>query len=85
MVTTPPAGSRRHSQWLPPSPPADDRTMSRGHARAFKTLQRRWIPQPEDPLGHANRTLVLCFDGTGDQFDDDVGAFIVSLTYGRQP
>lgn len=24
------------------------------------------------PLAHTARTLVLCFDGTGDQFDDDV-------------
>lgn len=26
-----------------------------------------WVPKQ-----HANRTLVLCFDGTGDQFDSDV-------------
>lgn len=25
------------------------------------------------PPTHAARTLVLCFDGTGDQFDSDVG------------
>ena len=24
------------------------------------------------PTTHANRTLVLCFDGTGDKFDSDV-------------
>ena len=24
------------------------------------------------PLRHTNRTIILCFDGTGDQFDDDV-------------
>ena len=27
------------------------------------------------PSSHARRTLVLCFDGTGDQFDADVCAF----------
>ncbi|KAJ2922451.1 hypothetical protein H1R20_g14641, partial [Candolleomyces eurysporus] len=26
---------------------------------------------PVIPSAHKNRTLVLCFDGTGDQFDDD--------------
>lgn len=46
--------------------------MEAGHAPAFKVLQRRWIPEPDDPEGHPARTLVLCFDGTGDQFDDDV-------------
>ena len=30
---------------------------------------RAWIPQVR-----SNRTLVLCFDGTGDQFDQDVSA-----------
>lgn len=29
------------------------------------------IPDPE--MEGRARTLVLCFDGTGDQFDDDVG------------
>jgi hypothetical protein len=24
------------------------------------------------PPTHSNRTIVLCFDGTGDQFDEDV-------------
>ena len=24
------------------------------------------------PLKHSNRTIILCFDGTGDQFDEDV-------------
>jgi hypothetical protein len=28
---------------------------------------------PIIPPEHTNRTLVLCFDGTGDQFDADVG------------
>jgi len=29
------------------------------------------------PPSHTNRTLVLCFDGTGDQFDADVSIFQV--------
>lgn len=29
--------------------------------------RRIWIPSH-----HSNRTLVLCFDGTGDEFDSDV-------------
>ena len=24
------------------------------------------------PTKHSNRTIILCFDGTGDQFDEDV-------------
>lgn len=33
-----------------------------------------WIPDPESTAERDTRprTLVLCFDGTGDQFDDDV-------------
>jgi len=31
---------------------------------------RAWAPAPGDPL--RKRTLVLCFDGTGDSFDADV-------------
>ncbi len=38
------------------------------------------------PPSHEARTLVLCFDGTGDQFDSDVRAnvyllVVVVLTY----
>ena len=33
------------------------------------------------PIKHSNRTIVLCFDGTGDQFDEDVR--IVSLSFKR--
>lgn len=42
---------------------------------AFDEQARRtWISadNPEKTCGHRHRTLVLCFDGTGDQFDDDV-------------
>ncbi len=36
---------------------------------------RTWVPNPFDPREKARaRTLVICFDGTGDQFDDDVRA-----------
>lgn len=31
------------------------------------------------PSKHSNRTIVLCFDGTGDQFDEDVRIFFFSL------
>lgn len=34
------------------------------------SLDSRKTP-PTIPPTHANRTLVLCFDGTGDQFDAD--------------
>ncbi|PSR75657.1 hypothetical protein PHLCEN_2v8948 [Hermanssonia centrifuga] len=35
--------------------------------------RRVWISadNPDKSCGHEHRTLVLCFDGTGDQFDDD--------------
>ncbi|THG96581.1 hypothetical protein EW026_g5276 [Hermanssonia centrifuga] len=35
--------------------------------------RRIWISADnlEESCGHVHRTLVLCFDGTGDQFDDD--------------
>ena len=31
---------------------------------------RKWAPAPDGPL--RERTLVLCFDGTGESFDADV-------------
>ena len=34
------------------------------------SVDPRLIPVTIPPT-HSNRTLVLCFDGTGDQFDDD--------------
>lgn len=38
-----------------------------------------WVPDPESPIEKDSRprTLVLCFDGTGDQFDDDVSNIVV--------
>ena len=35
------------------------------------------IIPPPDPLHPRARTLVLCFDGTGDQFDADVSALAI--------
>jgi len=32
---------------------------------------RVWIPDPADPTSRNAKTLVLCFDGTGDSFDED--------------
>jgi hypothetical protein len=47
-----------------------DRPISGLPFNGFKngTIQVPPIIPPE----HTNRTLVLCFDGTGDQFDADV-------------
>ena len=41
--------------------------------RKEETLDPRPYPSVIPPIGpkHPNRTLVLCFDGTGDQFDAD--------------
>ena len=37
---------------------------------SLESTPRNWVP---DPVKSGRpRTLVLCFDGTGDQFDDDV-------------
>jgi hypothetical protein len=35
--------------------------------RTWRDEHRTWIP-----ASHPQRTLVLCFDGTGDEFDSDV-------------
>jgi hypothetical protein len=44
----------------------------RSGSGVWNAPKRRWIPHPEDPVQHPARTLILCFDGTGDQFDNDV-------------
>ena len=41
---------------------------------------KTWVPDPLKEKGRA-RTLVLCFDGTGDQFDDDVCFVYVLLPF----
>ena len=38
---------------------------------------REWKPDPNSP--DRRRTLVLCFDGTGDSFDQDVGRFYLAF------
>ena len=42
---------------------------------------REWIP---DPNGSKDRRLVLCFDGTGDSFDEDVSQFSSSAYSGSR-
>lgn len=48
-------------------------TTSTKAAISRETTPHNWVPDPDDP--RRARTLVLCFDGTGDQFDDDVSSF----------
>ena len=43
--------------------------------RDIERVLERDEPSPDKvwvPREHSNRTLVLCFDGTGDHFDSDV-------------
>ncbi|EJD04194.1 uncharacterized protein FOMMEDRAFT_167433 [Fomitiporia mediterranea MF3/22] len=49
---------------------ASSKTQAFGIQR--ESAPRNWVPDPEsrDEEGRA-RTLIMCFDGTGDQFDDD--------------
>lgn len=60
--------------WVPPDtlsrhPP--QRKMNEFELDSYRPF---WIPYPNSPAEKNTRprTLVLCFDGTGDQFDDDV-------------
>lgn len=39
-----------------------------------------WVPET-----HENRTIVLCFDGTGDHFDSDVRTIFVHLVRSLTP
>ncbi len=66
---------------------ASDDTLydSRGHERQqthsqdpsqWKEDARTWIP-----TCHDNRTIVLCFDGTGDEFDSDVRKSTIYIAY----
>ena len=59
---TPPAGIQSHP---PPFEVTDNE---------LEQYTPVWVPNPEsaDERDVRPRTLVLCFDGTGDQFDDDV-------------
>lgn len=40
------------------------------------TSARQWVSNPPTSDKARKRTLVLCFDGTGDQFDDDASPSI---------
>ncbi|KAL5495495.1 hypothetical protein ACEPAI_958 [Sanghuangporus weigelae] len=44
-----------------------------------ESFPHNWVPDPDVP-GRA-RTIVLCFDGTGDQFDDDNSNVVQFLSY----
>lgn len=52
------------------------REMTESELWSYKSV---WVPDPESPTEKDSRprTLVLCFDGTGDQFDDDVSNILV--------
>ena len=41
--------------------------------------ERVWKPDPNTPDRH--RTLVVCFDGTGDSFDQDVSPFLSRIWF----
>ena len=59
-----------------------DNTLAPSLSTDKPLASRNWpstsLPHITDeviPPGHGHRTLVLCFDGTGDQFDADVSCF----------
>jgi uncharacterized protein (DUF2235 family) len=52
-------------------PDTNEEPVLVGPTGAWQTKQRTWIPNPNDQEAHSHRTLVICFDGTGDRFDDD--------------
>lgn len=41
----------------------------KNHAQPWGEAKKIWIPSEHS---NRNRTLILCFDGTGDHFDSDV-------------
>lgn len=53
--------------------------------RTWGQQDRTWITASNELPGQCpakrRRTIVLCFDGTGDQFDGDVGFFRVAFLY----
>jgi len=53
--------------------PVKDKSIGTLPNNPIPKTGKTWVPDPSLPeeKGRA-RTLVLCFDGTGDQFDDDV-------------
>ena len=52
-------------------PIAEHNKLSRTRPKEETPDRRRSSYPPVIPSKHPNRTLVLCFDGTGDQFDAD--------------
>ncbi|ESK92292.1 hypothetical protein Moror_4690 [Moniliophthora roreri MCA 2997] len=58
---------------LPDTPPKSYSPFNNSKplpVRKEETLDSRMVP-PTIPPEHSNRTLIVCFDGTGDQFDCD--------------
>ena len=41
------------------------------------TIEDKYHMDEIIPSKHGNRTIILCFDGTGDQFDEDVRIIII--------
>lgn len=69
--------------WMPSEETFDHpppREMTDSELDLYKPV---WVPDPESPTEKDSRprTLVLCFDGTGDQFDDDVSEILVFESY----
>jgi len=49
-----------------------ERTSSPSGTSPEATREPQWADNVVPPC-HKNRTLIVCFDGTGDKFDADVG------------
>lgn len=61
--------------------PAAARTLTQSPTSSSPT---RW-DREVIPETHNNRTLVLCFDGTGDKFDEDVRKPTTPFHHYHQP
>ena len=72
--------SRSDSHYVPPTHLFRNASEATYVESSDNGHSRKWIPDPAAKWSDPNhplqtkrpRTLVLCFDGTGDQFDDDV-------------
>ena len=63
--------------WLSDGSGTQQRRVEDSEHRGYGSLngqRKQWMPKQHD-----NRTLVLCFDGTGDHFDSDVSLTECSL------
>ena len=49
-----------------------------GTSQGAPPLEPQWADYVVPP-SHRHRTLIICFDGTGDQFDADVSPFDLLL------